>query len=71
MSDSLELVQTEELIKELQNRFECSMFCGYKPTLIKNSEENIHCAYWNGGISNAIGLLEYNKYRLITLIQGE
>lgn len=69
MPENLELVDTEDLIKELQKRFESTIFCAHKPTLLKDSGQSIHCGYWSGGISNAIGLLEYNKYRLVKVAQ--
>jgi hypothetical protein len=59
----LEFVSSNELIAELQKRFEYTVFVGQKRT--SESVSNFELYYSGGGDVTALGLLEMGKDRIL------
>lgn len=59
--EGLEFVTTEELLEELQGRYDFAVFAGYRYLSDNQCGTSVD---WKGGAVPCIGLAEYAKQRL-------
>jgi hypothetical protein len=64
----LELVDTDDLIEELQSRHDNLLIVGRKDL---NLDHEAHLCFWSGGCTPALGLVKYAELRITEKIKQE